>query len=88
MGFGSARVVSCDSGSSHHGYVLEDGRAFTWGDNTYDMLGHELGVTAEVKRPQEVVYFRERGLKVVSIGCGGASGVSVKIEVQKIFVLE
>jgi hypothetical protein len=71
--FGSARVVSCDCGSSHQGFVLDDGRVFTWGSNSFDMLGQELVGVSQVDSPAEVTYFRERGLKVVAIGCGGHS---------------
>merc|ERR1711966_192212 len=71
--FGSARVVSCDCGSSHQGFVLDDGRVFTWGSNAFDMLGQELVGVPQVNSPEEVTYFRERGLKVVAIGCGGHS---------------
>jgi len=50
-------VVSFDCGTSHQGFVLDDGRAFTWGNNRFGMLG--LGTTKEhdVTQPQGALLY-------------------------------
>ena len=49
--FAGRHVVGFDCGTSHQGFVLDDGRAFTWGNNRYGMLGHGTTKEHDVAQP-------------------------------------
>jgi len=63
------KIIDVDSGTNHSGFVTDDGDVYTWGDGSHGCLGH--GDTMSCKFPTRVEFFKERGMKAVSIGCGG-----------------
>jgi len=65
------RVIDVDGGSSHYGFITEDGDVYTWGNNRFGVLGHGNDNLEDVSQPKLVEYFRNKGIKIIKIGCGG-----------------
>jgi len=63
------KIIDVDGGTNHSGFVTDDGDVYTWGDGSHGCLGH--GNMDNSLTPKRVEFFKEAGMKAVSIGCGG-----------------
>ncbi|XP_064631584.1 RCC1 domain-containing protein 1-like [Lineus longissimus] len=82
LDIGEEEIKKVACGSRHTAALTEHNDVYTWGWNAYGQLG--LGDTQTRDQPTQVQYFKDNGLVVEDIFCGGWNSGFVTRNTQKV----